>query len=59
MNRPERDKTVEHMLDRYDWRVGQAVVGDNTCLARLLAALHLELEDDGEIANYLCSYLVA
>jgi hypothetical protein len=47
------------MLGRYGHRVGQAVVGDDTCLARLLAALHFDLEDDSEVANYLCSFLVA
>jgi hypothetical protein len=59
MTRPERDKTIQDMLGRYGHRVGQAVVGDDTCLARLLAALHFDLEDDSAVANYLCSFLVA
>ena len=59
MNRLERDKNVVNMLGRYGQRVGQAVVGDDTCLARLLAALHLELDEDCELANHLRSYLVA
>jgi hypothetical protein len=59
MTQQEKDRTVQDLLGRYDHRVGRAVVGDDTCLARPLAALHFEVEEDSELVNHLCSYLVA
>jgi hypothetical protein len=59
MTQQEKDRTVQDLLGRYDHRVGQAVVRDDTCLARLLSALSFDREDDREVASYLCSYLVA
>ena len=59
MTRPQRDQNVQVLLGRYGYRVGQAVVADDTCLARLLSALHFDREDDREVGNYLCSFLVA
>ena len=59
MTRPQRDQNVQVLLGRYGYRVGQAVVGDDTCLARLLSALHLDREDESEVADYLRSFLVA
>ena len=59
MTQQEKDRTVQDVVGRYGYRVGQAVVADDSCLARLLSALHLDREDDREVANYLCSFLVA
>jgi hypothetical protein len=46
------------MLGRYGHNVGRTIVGDDTCLVRLLATLKLDLEDR-EVGDYLCSFLVA
>jgi hypothetical protein len=46
------------MLGRYGHNIGKTIVGDDTCLARLLATLRLDLEDR-EVGDYLCSFLVA
>jgi hypothetical protein len=59
MTQQEKDRVVEDLLARYSYRVGQMVVDDDTCLARVLSALHFDLEDDSEVADYLCSFLVA
>jgi len=46
------------MLGRYGHDIGKTIVRDDTCLARLLATLKLDLEDH-EVGDYLCSFLVA
>jgi hypothetical protein len=58
MTRAEKDSNVQAMLGRYGHKVGNTIVGDDTCLARLLATLKLDLEDR-EVGDYLCSFLVA
>ena len=58
MTRAEKDSSVQAMLGRYGHNVGRTIVGDDTCLARLLATLKLDLEDR-EVGDYLCSFLVA
>jgi hypothetical protein len=58
MTRAEKESNVQTMLGRYGHNVGAAIVGDDMCLARLLATLKLDLEDR-EVGNYLCSFLVA
>jgi hypothetical protein len=58
MTRAEKDSTIQAMLGRYGHNVGMTIVGDDTCLVRLLATLKLDLEDR-EVGDYLCSFLVA
>jgi hypothetical protein len=58
MTRAEKESNVQAMLGRYGHKIGAAIVGDDTCLARLLATLRLDLEDR-EVGDYLCSFLVA
>ena len=58
MTRAEKDTIIQDVLGRYGHNVGRIIVGDNTCLARLLATLKLDLEDR-EVGDYLCSFLVA
>jgi hypothetical protein len=58
MTRAEKDSNIQAMLGRYGHNVGRTIVGDDTCLARLLATLKLDLEDR-EVGDYLCSFLVA
>ena len=54
----DKDRTIQLVLGRYGHKVGETVAGDDTCLARLLATLRLDLEDR-EVGQYLCSFLVA
>jgi hypothetical protein len=58
MTRAEKESSVQAMLGRYGHNVGGTIVGDDTCLARLLSTLKLDLEDR-EVGDYLCSFLVA
>ena len=58
MTRAERDRIVQVVLGQYGHRVGKTVVGDDTCLSRLLATLKFDLEDR-EVGDYLRSFLVA
>jgi hypothetical protein len=58
MTRAEKDSHTQAILARYGHNVGRAIVADDTCLARLLSTLRLDLEDP-EVCDYLRSYLVA
>ena len=58
MARADNERIVQVVLGRYRHSVGRAVVGDDTCLARLLANFKLDLEDR-KVSDYLCSFLVA
>jgi hypothetical protein len=58
MTRAEKDKVVQELLGQYGHRVGKTVVGDDTCLGRLLATLRFDLEDR-EVGDCLRSFLVA
>jgi hypothetical protein len=58
MTRAEKDRTTQALLTRYRHQVGRVIVSDDSCLARLLGTLRLDLEDPA-VGNYLCSYLVA
>jgi hypothetical protein len=61
MTKAERDSNIQAMLGRYGQQVGRVIVGDDTCLVRLLGSLRLDLADseDREVAHHLGSYLVA
>lgn len=58
MTRAEKDKIIADILSGYRFGVGRAVVRDESCLMRLLSSLDLS-EDDREVGDYLCSFLVA
>jgi hypothetical protein len=58
LTRAERDRRVQVLLDRYDQKVGETVVGDDSALAKLLAELLLNL-DRHEAAVLLRPFLVA
>lgn len=58
MTRAEKDRHAQTLLAGYGQDVGKAIVGDDSCLVRLLATLRLDRED-AQIGAYLCSFLVA
>lgn len=58
MTRAEKNKTISDIMDRYDDRIGDLIVGDNGALARLLGTLQFDISDS-DVGEYLCTYLVA
>ena len=57
MTREDKQKAEDAVLARYD-AVGATIVSDNSILCRLLQGLQLSAADK-DVADYLCSYLVA
>jgi hypothetical protein len=57
VTREDRDGVLDAVLARYE-RLGATVVSDDQVLCRLLRTLELS-EADGDVGEYLCSYLIA
>jgi len=58
VSRREKDRIVKAIVEKYNGRIGAAVVSDDACLSRLLSTLQLD-RADGDVGEYLCSFLVA
>ena len=58
MSRAEKDRIVRTIIERYDGKIGAAVVRDDVSLTRLLSTLQFD-SDSNEVGEFLCSFLVA
>ena len=58
MTRAEKNRIIGEIVARYENRIGAIVVSDDGALVRLLGTLRFD-ESDGDVGEYLSSYLVA